>query len=262
MAEITFEEFPKISRIFRDVTIMEKIDGTNAQVIITDDGQIGAASRNRLITPEDDNYGFAAWVRDNKNELMALGPGRHFGEWWGRGVGRNYSQTYRRFSLFNTKRWAESRPACCDVVPVLYSGTYKPSCIHDALRLLRTEGSQAAPGFMKPEGIVMWHDHARTYFKATLENDEMSKGEAEARAKAQAARIMAIIWTVSDEKRLISMWKARTIKQIAEAFGKSDQAIRDKARRLGLRKPGEGRNTYETRAYKSPSMPFVPIGRD
>jgi hypothetical protein len=178
---IEFQEFPKISRLFRDVTITEKIDGTNGQIIITEDGQIAAASRSRLLTPQDDNYGFAAWVEANKEELLTLGPGRHFGEWWGRGIQRNYSQPVKRFSLFNTHRWAEARPSCCDVVPVLYHGTYKPSCVHDALSSLRKKGSKAAPGFMNPEGIVMWHDHARVYFKTTLEKDEISKGEVAAR---------------------------------------------------------------------------------
>jgi RNA ligase len=182
---ITFEPFPKLARLYREVTITEKIDGTNAQVIITEDGEIEAASRSRIITPQDDNYGFAAWVDKNKAELLTLGVGRHFGEWWGKGIQRAYSKPERCFSLFNTGRWnKENIPPCCGVVPVLYSGTYKPSCIPEALRLLRNEGSLAAPGFMSPEGVVMWHDHARAYFKVTLDNDEMSKGEAAARLNA------------------------------------------------------------------------------
>lgn len=175
---IEFEAFPKMARLFREVTITEKIDGTNAQVIVTEDGEVAAASRTRLITPENDNFGFAAWVAKHADELRALGPGRHFGEWWGRGVQRTYSLPLRKFSLFNSLRWAEIRPACCDVVPVLYSGVFTPSCVFDALRVLRTEGSKAAPGFMKPEGIVVWHDAARSYFKVTLENDDKPKAVA------------------------------------------------------------------------------------
>ncbi len=185
---ITFEPFPKLARLHRGVTITEKIDGTNAQIIITEDGEIGAASRNRLITVEDDNHGFAKWVHANRDELLTLGPGRHFGEWWGRGVAkRHYNASGKTFSLFNTARWSESRPSCCAVVPVIYQGTYKPSCVQEALELLRVNGSMAAPGFMDPEGIVIWHDHARQYFKVTLHNDEMSKGEAEARLAGKAA---------------------------------------------------------------------------
>ena len=52
---IEFREFPKIPRMFRECVITEKIDGTNAQVIVTEDGRVAAASRSRLITPESDN---------------------------------------------------------------------------------------------------------------------------------------------------------------------------------------------------------------
>lgn len=180
---IEFEPFPKIARLHREVTITEKIDGTNAQIIITDDGEVGAASRNRLINPIDDNHGFARWVQNNRQELLNLGPGRHFGEWWGKGVAkRQYNQTGKVFSLFNTSRWnADTAPSCCSIVPVLFKGTFNATCVNESLLLLKAYGSQAAPGFLNPEGIVIWHDHAQQYFKVTLKNDEMSKAEAEAR---------------------------------------------------------------------------------
>jgi len=100
-----FVAFPKIARLSRECVISEKIDGTSAQILITDDGQIKAGSRSRWLTPENDNFGFAAWVADNKEELLTLGVGRHFGEWWGEGIQRNYGLKERRFSLFNTIRW-------------------------------------------------------------------------------------------------------------------------------------------------------------
>jgi ATP-dependent RNA circularization protein (DNA/RNA ligase family) len=59
LATPVFEDFPKIARLSRECCITEKIDGTNAQVVITEDGQVLAGSRTRFITPEDDNYGFA-----------------------------------------------------------------------------------------------------------------------------------------------------------------------------------------------------------
>ena len=43
---------------------------------------------------------------------------------------------------------------------------------------LRVEGSVAAPGFMQPEGIIVWHHAARSYYKVLLENDDKHKGEA------------------------------------------------------------------------------------
>mgnify|MGYP003564223801 FL=1 len=66
-----FETFPKINRLKRECVITEKLDGTNAQIAITEDGVMFVGSRNRWITPEDDNYGFARWARDNHEELLA-----------------------------------------------------------------------------------------------------------------------------------------------------------------------------------------------
>src|ERR1700744_4152565 len=88
--------------------------------------KISAQSRNRLLTPgKNDNYGFAGWVEENKEELFKLGPGHHFGEWWGKSIARNYGLDERRFSLFNVKRWVEdTKPSCCHVVPVIYAGPW------------------------------------------------------------------------------------------------------------------------------------------
>lgn len=178
--EIPFTPFPKISRLTRECVITEKLDGTNAQVFITEDGQVLAGSRNRWITPESDNYGFAAWVRDNREELLKLGPGAHFGEWWGQGIQRRYGLDEKRFSLFNTARWSNPvvRPACCHVVPVLYTGDFCTSTAEDRICRLHLGGSVAAPGFMKPEGIVIFHTASGMLFKKTLENDEKPKGRA------------------------------------------------------------------------------------
>ena len=78
-----FKGFPKMARLSREIIVTEKIDGTNAQVFITDDGDVMAGSRTRWIYPGDDNFGFAAWVQEHRDELLTLGPGQHFGEWWG-----------------------------------------------------------------------------------------------------------------------------------------------------------------------------------
>ena len=181
-----FVEFRKIPRFTREVVITEKIDGTNAQIKITEDGRMLIGSRTRWITPEDDNYGFAKWATQNKDELMKLGAGSHFGEWWGQGIQRNYSQTRKRFSLFNTSIWSDEavRPACCDVVPVLYQGMIEEygvlKGVKTAITQLQEKGSAAAPGFMKPEGIVIYHVAANLYFKKTLEKDEEYKGKQKA----------------------------------------------------------------------------------
>ncbi len=173
-----FMEWPKIARLSRGMVVTEKLDGTNAQILITDEGEMHVGSRNRWITPEDDNYGFARWVENNKEELMKLGPGRHFGEWWGLGIQRNYGIKEKRFSLFNTSRWIEGCPAaCCSVVPVLFTGDFDISTVNAVIGALKEAGSRSAPGFMNPEGVVIYHAASRTLFKKTLEKDEEPKGK-------------------------------------------------------------------------------------
>jgi hypothetical protein len=93
VTDIEFKAWPKIARLNRRMIITEKIDGTNAAVIVTEGGQVYAQSRTRLITPgkTTDNFGFAAWVEQNKVFLAErLGPGYHYGEWWGVGIQRGY----------------------------------------------------------------------------------------------------------------------------------------------------------------------------
>ncbi len=178
-----FEPFQKIPRLSRDIVVTEKIDGTNASIYIGEAGEFLTGSRTRWITPEDDNFGFSKWAHDHRDDLMMLGAGHHFGEWWGSGIQRNYNQTVKRFSLFNVKRWlgAGDLPACCEVVPVLYSGPLEDhgvmKGVKSAMIQLREQGSAAAPGFMKPEGIIVWHTAGRCLFKKTLEKDEKHKGE-------------------------------------------------------------------------------------
>jgi hypothetical protein len=130
--EVGFQAFSKIPRLNRDIVITEKIDGTNAQILIRDlmDGEvttdeplkvvesesvedgsvkklaIWAGQRTKFCTPAKDNFGFGRWVETNAAELIELlGPGRHFGEWWGQKVQRTYGLTEKRFSLFNVSRY-------------------------------------------------------------------------------------------------------------------------------------------------------------
>jgi hypothetical protein len=177
---IEFREFPKMARLSREIIVTEKIDGTNAAVVIDDDGTVAAQSRSRLITPDDDNFGFARWVADHADELRQLGPGHHFGEWWGAGIQRKYNIGEKRFSLFNVSRWALERPACCHVVPELWRGNFDTAAIEACIANLKTNGSVAAPGFMKPEGIVVFHVAGGIGFKKTLEKDEVPKALAAA----------------------------------------------------------------------------------
>lgn len=174
-----FQGFGKIPRLCRDIIITEKIDGTNAQVCVLECGMVLAGSRSRWITPENDNHGFARWVQENEDELRRLGVGKHFGEWWGSGINRGYGlrNGEKRFSLFNTKRWANEHPKCCEVVPVLYQGPAINDAVEHCILQLRVHGSAAVPGFMRAEGIVLYHTAANALFKVTLENDEQAKGQ-------------------------------------------------------------------------------------
>jgi hypothetical protein len=226
-----FIEFKKIARLNRDIVITEKIDGTNAQILVevalTEDrggsraGKepagdevavvqafdpddptrgitygVSSGSRNRWLQPgKQDNFGFAGWVKDNANELVTLlGAGRHFGEWWGAGVQRRYGQATKRFSLFNVHKYGEVKAVIGDVpvdsVPVLYRGPwFIEGSMHcsplpcqtwapvSALILLQATGSLASPGFMNPEGIVVFHEASGQLFKATIKDDEKPKGQ-------------------------------------------------------------------------------------
>lgn len=196
---ITFQAFRKIPRLFRSVVVSEKLDGMNGAVVVTEDGQVLSQGRKRFLTLEDDDHGFAAWVKEHEDELRELGPGVHYGEFWGHRINRGYGLKEKRFSLFNVKKWdpesltdEERRvtvpgfvgdkavmpvPACCHVVPVL--SLHEEFCtesIDTDLAYLREFGSQAAPGFMNPEGIVVLHEASGQRFKVTLEGDDVPKG--------------------------------------------------------------------------------------
>lgn len=171
-----FIKFPKIPRLTRECVITEKIDGTNACVYVGENGEFLTGSRTRWITPTDDNFGFAKWANDRRDELMLLGPGLHFGEWWGKGIQRGYGLEERRFSLFNVSRWNENAPpSCCHVVPIVATGLFSSVMAEGVIETLRNIGSQAAPGFMKPEGIVVYHTAGNLLFKKTCEHDDEPK---------------------------------------------------------------------------------------
>jgi hypothetical protein len=199
---LEFIPWGKIARLRRDLIVTEKIDGTNAAVVIepyllteeTDpnslgvvsglDGiaySIGAQSRKRLLSLHDDNFGFAAWVYVNAGALVrALGPGRHFGEWWGSGIQRGYGlkKGEKRFSLFNVSRHRDtdfSELPNVGIVPLLFEGPFSVEAVDWALDELDIEGSQAAPGFGDPEGVVVFHVHGNYLFKATVHGDEAPK---------------------------------------------------------------------------------------
>jgi len=220
MNTLEFKPFPKMARLRRDCLITEKIDGTNASIYIChldeqdnrniidawvsdkDHRAIAmyAGSRTRWINPQNDNFGFAQWVKENQIALRGLGEGHHFGEWWGSGIQRGYGfkNGERFFSLFNAARWVEHdqptyaieqdnpkaepkftehAPVCCKVVPVLYDGLFSTLAARSELNRLADLGSVAAPEYMNPEGIVVYHKAAATGFKMTIKDDDKPKGK-------------------------------------------------------------------------------------
>lgn len=170
-----FREFEKISRFYEQtICVTEKIDGTNGLVWISEDLSIvRAGSRTRWISTTDDNYGFARFVDENAEDLKRLGPGYHYGEWWGQGIQRKYSMPRKVFSLFNVHKWSDAslRPPCCDVVPTLYAGEINPEIIHRFSKPLNISAAAQKYNieFDKPEGVILYFTKGSVYFKAPNE---------------------------------------------------------------------------------------------
>jgi len=169
MSQAEFKAWAKIPREnpFK-ATITEKINGTNACVIIMEGSIVGVQSRKRLITPEDDNYGFAQWVADNAEALLNLGDGYHYGEWAGPGIQKNPHNLHKKtLFLFNTFRWNDknpNRPDCCDVVPVLFQGVIAGDTIEQCLENMKLKADENET----PEGIVVYYHAFRRYTKHTI----------------------------------------------------------------------------------------------
>lgn len=219
-----FVPFPKIGRWANNkIAITEKIDGTNGVIDICWEPSgvdstalaawgadevaafgiespsepslvlvLRAGSRNRWITTGSDNYGFARWVFENRMNLVRLGPGTHYGEWWGSGIQRGYGLEPgdKRFSLFNVGRWVDTPNGVYDkgnpdpdkqpinapglgVVPTLYYGGLRdPSgrcMIEEVMRRVQFGGSEAARGFPDPEGVMVYFEALKTYSKAPFD---------------------------------------------------------------------------------------------
>lgn len=180
-----FRPWGKTPRYFDiHAVVTEKIDGTNALIHITEDGRLYPGSRNRWLSEgkKTDNYGFATFCAANREELLKLGPGWHYGEWWGRGIGRGYgfndaahseyANQGRFLSLFNTRRWGAHNPTtprCVTAVPILAEGRLAPALVNNAVARLQETGSVAAPGFMDVEGVVVYLPQFDSRMKIVLD---------------------------------------------------------------------------------------------
>lgn len=182
-----FPTYPRTPRLDKPMIVTEKIDGTNSTVAIyhQDDvtvevadyivGQHGdlcvfAGSRRRWITPDADNYGFAGWVAEHAKPLAErLGQGLHRGEWWGHRIQRGYGQDRKRWSLFRVDRYVTQPDGLWDVVPVITEREFNTASVKAAARWLADNGSLAAPGWDRPEGVVAYHTGAGQPFKYLID---------------------------------------------------------------------------------------------
>lgn len=165
-----FKKFDSIARLCKDMVISEKIDWTNACIVIDEEWNVFAQSRNRHISVWDDNYWFAWWVEKNKEELKKLWVGYHYWEWWGNGIQRWYNMKEKVFSLFIFR--GEELPTCCSLIPYLYTWQFDTNKIEEVMKELKEKGSIASPWFMNPEWIVIYHTASKTLYKKTFEYDE------------------------------------------------------------------------------------------
>lgn len=142
------------------MTITQKIHGTNAQIYIyEEDGKqdLKVGCRSRWITPENDNFGFAKFVYENKAEFIEkLGIGRHFGEWAGPGINLGEGLSEKKFFLFNPKMYINKiLPFRTHTVPILHDGKLSMNDIDSISQKLLEFGSAIVDGYMKVEGIVI-----------------------------------------------------------------------------------------------------------
>lgn len=97
-----------------------KLHGTNASVVLDNEGNIYTQSKKNIITPEQDNYGFAQYVEDNKEHAFKPMLARIFssieynnkfeyiavyGEWCGKGIQDKVAITQldKMFVIFGIK---------------------------------------------------------------------------------------------------------------------------------------------------------------
>ena len=171
-------EYEKYSR-----TELLKIGNSTRSLIKGYFLDLKCGSRNRWITPEDDNYGFASFVHKHKEEfIQKLGVGTHFGEWAGPGINSGEGLTEKTFVLFDYWRYfPDSLPPQTVLVPVLHKGEFNIEAVSNCMEVLRREGSKLVPGFMRPEGVVVSFGGVR--YKKVFKPEETSWKQSDKRKK-------------------------------------------------------------------------------
>lgn len=191
-----FKGWGSTPRFHKGLTITEKIDGTNACIVIWD-GKVQAQSRKRMITPDDDNYGFAKWVYDNAGVLTdTLGYGYHYGEWFGEGIQKNpLGIEGKRFALFHATKYTEdngyelNKVDGLETVPLLFHGQAQFDTLAEVIHGLSAFGSRVQGAqthwdegltmdvAADAEGVIVWHKETQQKYKILLKDDAFHKWE-------------------------------------------------------------------------------------
>lgn len=197
-----FKGWGSTPRWHKGLTITEKINGTNAAIVIYN-GQVKAQSRKRMITPDDDNFGFAKWVYDNAGALTdTLGYGYHYGEWFGPGIQKNpLGVESKRFALFHATKYTEdngyelNKVDGLETVPLLFHGQADLFTVAHTVENLATFGTRVEGAATqeivevfagedgsytvkaKAEGVIVWHKETKQNYKILLEDDAFHKWE-------------------------------------------------------------------------------------
>lgn len=172
--------FPKIARLNRDCVVTEKVDGTNAAILIQS-GRLRVYSKSEELTGSIDSYGFYAWVMERKRAILdTFEDGLLRGEFAGPGINRNRHQlTSKTFYCFaaepRVREGVTGLPDGFNVVPVLYEGPFDTAAINREVDRLRINGSLVGG---TPEGVVVFHLAGSVGFKVTCLNDNTPKSRA------------------------------------------------------------------------------------
>jgi hypothetical protein len=166
-----------------------KLHGTNAAVVRLEDGTLQFQSRRRVITPDDDNYGFATWA--SNRTWAGVAPGiAIYGEWCGPGVmnATAVNQMDRKrfviFDILNLKDGVRILPfpegtvrSDADVLRITEAPTPKvmvnfgTGIIDEVLELTASTGDQCPfAALFKHEGIgegYVWRPTALRYTNNT-----------------------------------------------------------------------------------------------
>ena len=200
-----YASFPSIERLENIYCVIsEKVDGTNSLIEINEvfpvgepkEIQVRFGSRNRYITFNNDNAGFANFFRHYEarfkdvaadiilKELEVSGetltecqeqyPLRIYGEWFGSGIQRGYGlkdKFFMPFSTFYAEKLIEYQVPNIIKPNIMYTGKFSQEIADICMQTL-TNGSLVIPEFKRPEGIVIHFPKYNLRLKQTFEGSK------------------------------------------------------------------------------------------